>query len=102
MKIDRWGNPIKIGWSQSELLWVLAAINLDVAERIAAYQDISDMSGHPFAHVRQKANRIMRETITALEDGYLHTPPELALSPSVKPQTSFVKPPTKAQLMGSR
>lgn len=54
--IDRFGNPILVGWSEHEDLWLAAAMSLPSrSDRIAAYQDISELTGRSFAVVLRRA-----------------------------------------------
>lgn len=54
--IDRNGRRVNIGWSQEEMIWLEAAIELG-CER-ADLEDIADMSGRSFEAVKQMAYRM--------------------------------------------
>lgn len=56
--LDRYGRPIIVGWSETEMLWVEAALSLPHFSRIAAYEDIAGMTGRPLAMIQRKATLI--------------------------------------------
>ena len=58
--IDRWGSPIRIGWSDHQILWIRAAMTLDGHERHEAIRDIADLVGRSYASVWGKV-RALRE-----------------------------------------
>jgi hypothetical protein len=58
---DRFGNPIIIGWPAHHILWIEAAMTLPHRERIAAFQEIADMTGRGYASVYGKYRDILRE-----------------------------------------
>ena len=59
--IDRFGNPIQVGWAEHEEIWLKAAMSLDIGERGAAYKDIADMTGRTIQAVHAKVSAIHRE-----------------------------------------
>lgn len=59
---DRFGQPLALAWSEVEILWLEAAISLKTLDlRMAAYLDISGMSGRSFAAVKRKALNLQME-----------------------------------------
>jgi hypothetical protein len=56
--IDRHGKPIRLSWAPHELEWVIAASALPRNERLAAYRDISDMTGRSIKAVSNRAGFI--------------------------------------------
>ncbi len=57
--IDRYGNRVAVSWSQTEMIWLEAAMSLATrAERKEAYRDISAMSGRPVSSVERMAWRL--------------------------------------------
>jgi 2-polyprenyl-6-methoxyphenol hydroxylase-like FAD-dependent oxidoreductase len=102
--IDRFGDPIRVGWPEYQILWLRAALDLPKPERAAAFQDIADMTGRTLSAVRDRAY---------LEAWRMRERAERCRRPMVParafpcPQRSrFIpselKQPTKAQLMGAR
>jgi hypothetical protein len=58
---DRFGHSIQVGWPPHHILWIEAAMTLPHAERIAAFQDIGEMTGRGYASVYYKHRHILRE-----------------------------------------
>lgn len=87
--IDRFGKQIRVGWSDAETLWLVAAMGLPLGERSAAYLDISEMTGRSFAAITWMAGRhryIARERgrqerLAADKSAYI-APPPIPLAPS--------------------
>lgn len=106
--IDHAGEDILVGWPDHHLVWIEAALTLALKERLAAYQDISDLTGRTFTAVRQKGYwlaekrqaeqaRIAAATsrrILVVDRG--RGPNRLKLAPSQ------LTPVSKARLMGCR
>ena len=61
MTIDRFGHDVILGWAAHEILWLEAALTLDVVERAEAYHDISEMTGRSVQAIRKKASTIQDE-----------------------------------------
>jgi len=57
---DRWGKPVKLDWPAHHELWVLAAIELPVPERIHAFDDIAAMTGRSYASIQWKATELRK------------------------------------------
>ena len=53
--IDRHGRPIRIGWSDVELLYIRAALTLTRTERLSAYRDISELTGRSMKAIANRA-----------------------------------------------
>lgn len=53
--IDRFGNPVRIGWAPHVLLWIEAANHLRPKDWPEAFQDIASMSGFSLSSVKRKA-----------------------------------------------
>lgn len=58
MPIDRFGNQIRLAWSDHEILWVKAALTLPRHNRMCAYRDISEMSHRTLGAVQTMARKI--------------------------------------------
>lgn len=108
MPVDRFGNPIRVGFSPTEDEWLKAANTLHGSARFAAFRDIAEMSGRTFAQIRDKANH-MRRPDNKLKGEILAKTYEWRLGatqlvahgrPGLRP--SELQQPTKAALMGSR
>lgn len=55
---DRYGNRIMVAWAPHHILWIEAALTLPTQEKLAAFQDIAEMTGRSFVAVRQRASRL--------------------------------------------
>ncbi len=99
MTVDRWGKPIIVGWTPTEMEWMNAVLTLPERERYAAYQDIAELSGRSYANVRDKANHI-RAAERRQRPAWVK--PTWVPEGNTKPLPSLLKPPTKAQLMSGR
>lgn len=55
---DRWGNLVMVAYSETELLWIGAAISLPAAERTMALEDIASLTGRSLYHIKMKAQRM--------------------------------------------
>lgn len=55
--LDRFGNPIMLGWPEHHLLWLAAAWSLPAAERNAALREISELTGRSAAACYFRAHR---------------------------------------------
>ena len=53
--IDRFGRPIRLGWSPYQLEWIKAALTLARTERLSAYRDISEMTGRSMKAIANRA-----------------------------------------------
>lgn len=91
---------IRIGWALHELLWLEAAMSLNVSEREAAFHDIASMTGRAFSAVRTKAYDHFADILDArafLRDmARKRGRAVAALNPSC------IAPPSRSRLMGSR
>lgn len=106
--IDRHGNTILVGWSAHEILWVEAAMTLLPASKIAAFQDIADMTGRSYTAIVRKASDLVSAKREAAIEARLatrrvmvptasqHTPGRIPLVPSK------LRQPSKSQLMGGK
>jgi len=56
--VDRFGQPILIGWPAHHILWVQAAMMLDIPERQAAFRDIAQMTGRSYKSVDDLRRRL--------------------------------------------
>lgn len=57
--IDRYGNRVAVSWSQTEMIWLEAAMSLATSrERSIAYRDIGKMSGRPVISIQRMAWRV--------------------------------------------
>lgn len=56
--IDRFGKPIRVGYSLTELIWIEAALSLDKIERRAAFHDIACLTGRSYKSIKDKASTI--------------------------------------------
>jgi hypothetical protein len=52
--IDRFSKPIVVGWSDVEREYLRAAMTLLPIERMAAYRDISDMTGRSISAIKKQ------------------------------------------------
>lgn len=59
--ISRTGSRIRVGFSETETIWLKAAVTLALGERERAYRDIASMSGRTLSSVRHKARRLLSE-----------------------------------------
>lgn len=62
MPIDRFGQPITMGWQEHEILWLYAANSLRASERQAALKDIASMTSRTLLGVQMKAKRLQERT----------------------------------------
>lgn len=78
---DRFGKPVLVAWAAHEILWLEAALSLPKAERIAAYVDISSMTGRSIGAISGMASKIRYEKASAARgsDSRLPLPPGRAL-----------------------
>ena len=53
--LDRFGRPVRIGWSAVELLYIRAALTLARTERLSAYRDISELTGRSMKAIANRA-----------------------------------------------
>ena len=104
--------PVKIGWSQKEIIWLRAALTLPGYDCLCALDDIASMSGRTISAIRAKAKEIEREP----EAGPIPEPQPVPLPPPAPPRQILVparsiarvcepvtiSPPSKAQMMGRR
>lgn len=58
MMRDKFGHLVSVAYSETELLWIGAAISLPAAERTIALEDIASMTGRSLYHVKMKAQRM--------------------------------------------
>lgn len=68
--LDRFGNPIRIGWAPHVLLWLEAANRLRPKDWPEAFQDIASLSGFSLSSVKRKAES-MRAVDRAEAAAYL-------------------------------
>jgi len=61
MVVDRFGNPVRIGWSAHHILWIRAAMSLEKAERHQAYRDIAELTGRSYRSVWQLSCMLERD-----------------------------------------
>lgn len=54
-----------IGWSDRDLIWLKAAVQLPAYDFLLAIEDISSMSGRTLGAVAQKAKAMRREKFAA-------------------------------------
>lgn len=69
MPLDPAGNPIRIGWSETEEIWLRAASTLTLRDREAAFRDIASLTGRTVDRLRHKAALLKaqdRQTAKAL------------------------------------
>lgn len=59
--IDRFGKPLSVGWSETEIIWLEAALTLKGEIKFAAFRDISEMSGRSYGAVLAKAANVVEE-----------------------------------------
>lgn len=99
--IDRFGNPIIIGWPAHHVIYLEAALSLPRSERAQAFQDIAELTGRALQLVRDKAYKIERERMRKLV-----APTRMVMVPArtipCRPMKSELKPISKAKLMGGR
>lgn len=95
--VDRWGQSIRVGWSQHELLWVKAALSMDVPDRAEAFQQIALMTKRPLDSVRKQARKILMEQQEATTTSALVS---LIVDPPSVP--SAISVPDKRRLMAGR
>lgn len=62
---DRFGHPVSVGWPAHHILWIEAAMTLPRRERLAAFDDIGEMTGRGSASVYYKWKLILRERESA-------------------------------------
>jgi hypothetical protein len=98
VSLDRFGKPVRIGFAEHECLWIKAAMELPRRERLAAFNDIADMTGRSTAQIRSKAyalyNQAMR-TWAAQPRGRVIVPEGPVYEP-------WIKPVSEAQKMAGR
>lgn len=56
--IDRFGNALRVGWLEHEILWLEAAISLPFFQRQEAYREIAELTGRPETAVRYRAGQL--------------------------------------------
>jgi len=94
---------IRISWALHELLWLEAAMSLNVTERDAAFHDIAGMTGRTYSAVRTKAYDHFADILDAramLRDMARRSAGRGREAIALKP--SCIAPPTRARLMGAR
>lgn len=106
--IDRHGNKVYVGWSRHEMLWLRAAISLPQAERMAAFRDISDLTGRPLSAIQDKATRVRQQDRLVAASRLVPAEPRRVVIPyraatrGPRLMPSQLRQPTRAQLMGCR
>lgn len=76
--MDRFGDPIVIGWADHQLVWLEAAFSLPRADRALALNDVADLTGRSFAQCywkcleigRQKAKHARRTALVAFAQAH--------------------------------
>lgn len=94
--VDRFGNPIRIGWAPKVLLWLEAANRLTRKDRPEAFEDIASLSGFSLSSVKRKAEA-MRAVERAEAKAFLQahaTRDWLSAATSEAPRRVFVSVPT--------
>lgn len=82
--LDRFGNPIRVAFSTTELLWIMAANSLPPDERTAALDDIASMTARSPRAIAVKARELLQKA------------PEVpAPPPPPKVRIGWAPPPTK-------
>jgi hypothetical protein len=89
---------IFVGWAHHELIWVEAALTLDLAERRKAFHDIAALTTRSVDQVRGKARQLrdQKRRAAMAQRTVMRLPAHWQLGPSQ------LKQPTKLQLMGCR
>lgn len=61
MPVDPAGNPVRIGWPETEMLWLRAASTLCLKDRESAFKDIASLTSRSVDRIRHKAALIRAE-----------------------------------------
>ncbi len=102
MSLDRYGNAIRIGFSETEIIYIKSAMSLPRAERWAAFEDIASMSCRTVQNVRAKAYALHNQALAEYAARRLgewsvrrsHSKPVLA--------PSIIEPVSEARKMAGR
>ena len=92
--LDRFGDPIRVGWAEYELLYLQAAMTLTRTERLEAFFDIAAMTGRTFIAVRQRAYALQAARLRPSEPRVVMVPGPAPFGP-----VPAFRGPTKAQMM---
>lgn len=104
--IDRHGNIIRVAWAKHEMEWLHAAVTLPLIQRMAAFHDISDLTGRSFRQVQSQASRLRCKLVWAALP--VEATARRIMAPIYNYRTapkalpSDLRQPTRAQLMGCR
>ena len=98
--IDRFGAPIYVGWPEYQRLWILAALTLPRKERLAAFQDISDLTGRTLCAVQDRAYNLQAARLRASEPRMVMVVARSIPCPQRAPGS--IRGPSLAQLMSGR
>lgn len=87
MSVDRFGKPLALAWSQTEIIWLEAAITLATKdERMAAYRDIAGMTGRTVAAVTARARSMRDDKVAELLRSHMKGRP---ITPVLVPAASI-------------
>lgn len=74
------GKSVRVGWSETEVIWLQAAVTLRGGERKQAYYDLASLTGRSFLAVQSKATYLLkldRDAARALLAACLGKPQDL-------------------------
>ena len=91
---DRFGDPIRVGWAEHELLWIDAAMTLPRGERFRAFEDIASLTGRTVANIQSYAYRRRAAFLAPSEPRVVMVPGPAPFGP-----VPAFRGPTKAQMM---
>ena len=92
--LDRWGNPIVVGWPPHHIVWIEAALTLPRHERTQALKEIADMVGRPLVCVQKRAYALQAARLRPSEPRVVMVPGPAPFGP-----VPAFRGPTKAQMM---
>ena len=91
---DRFGDPIRVGWPDFQLVWLQAALTLPRGERFEAFADIASMTGRTVAAVSSRAYALQAARLRPSEPRAV-----MVLGPALFGPVPAFRGPTKAQIM---
>jgi hypothetical protein len=98
--LDRWGQKIRIGWSDVEIIYICAALSLPRQERREAFEQIADLTGRTLAAVQERAYNLQAARLRPSEPRGVVVAARSVPCPQRAP--GAIRPLSRAALMDGR
>lgn len=100
--LDRFGERIRVSYSEAERIYLRAAMTLGRMDRRPAFQDIAELSGRTLSQIRDAAYALHSADLAEWAASRPRMLPVRVVPKMASLAPSELKPPSRAALMAGR